>query len=178
MIPLIAAIDKQIGSVAPKDCIFRIFRDVRFSKDKNPYKTNFGAFIAKDGKKSSNAGYYIHLEPGGSFLAGGMYMPRSPVLKAVRNEIFQNSGEFKTIISDKQFKQYFPELYGEKLATYPRGFPKDFPDMDLLRYKSYTVLHTIDEKTAIAPDFTDYATEVFSVMYPFNKFLNACIETK
>jgi len=87
--------DVDIRFLAAKDCIFRIYRDIRFSKDKSPYKTNFGAFIVKDGRKSGNAGYYLHIEPGSSFLGGGIYMPPAETLRVVRKEIFENTKEFK-----------------------------------------------------------------------------------
>ncbi len=131
-----AAIDTSLISLTPKDCIFRIFRDVRFSKDKSPYKTNFGSFIAAGGRKAGNAGYYLHLEPGGSFIAGGIYMPPSPVLKAIRQDIYEHTNEFKKIIAEAK-KSGFEGFFGDKLSGAPRGFPKDFPDIELLKHKSY-----------------------------------------
>ena len=97
LIPEIGKFDNEIKHLEAKECIFRIFRDVRFSKDKSPYKPNFGAYIVKGGKKSGNAGYYLHIEPENSFLGGGIYMPPSNILKAIRIEIYENIDEFKSI---------------------------------------------------------------------------------
>ncbi|MCW8815294.1 MAG: DUF2461 domain-containing protein, partial [Chlorobium sp.] len=115
LIPVIRGIDSEVDVISPKECIFRIFRDVRFSRDKSPYKTNFGAFIAKGGRKSPYAGYYLHIEPGASFVGGGVYMPESHYLKAIRNGIFENAEEYKTIIQREDFRRYFDGMFGEKL---------------------------------------------------------------
>ena len=156
--------------------MFRIFRDVRFSKDKTPYKPNFGGYIARGGRKSPFAGYYLHVENGDSFLAGGIYMPQSAVLKEVREEILEETDKFKKIISDKNFKKYFEEIWGEKLKSAPRGFPKDFPDIELLKYKGYNMVHKIDTKEVAKNGFTNYAIQIFKEMYPFNSFINRAIE--
>jgi uncharacterized protein (TIGR02453 family) len=101
-----------------KDCVFRIFRDVRFSKDKTPYKAHFGAFFSKGGRKFPGAGYYLHIEPGGkSFIGGGMWMPESPLLKNVRQEIDYNFEEFQSIINGKKFKKLFTQINGEHLMS-------------------------------------------------------------
>ena len=123
---------------------FRIFRDVRFSKDKRPYKTNFGAFIAKGGRKSMNPGYYFHIEPSGSFVGGGVYMPPAEPLQAIRNYISENGAEFLEIINDNKFKKVYPEMYDDKLKTAPKGFPKDHEFIDLLRYKSFVFSKELD----------------------------------
>ena len=96
----ITVFDKTVAHTTAKASIFRINRDIRFSNDKLPYKTNFGAFIAKGGRKGINAGYYIHVEPGEGFLAGGIYMPSGPMLKAIRTEIYENIEEFKKIVEN------------------------------------------------------------------------------
>ena len=98
----LALIDTSIGLLDAKNCVFRIFRDVRFSKDKQPYKTNFGAFIANGGRKSPRAGYYIHIEPGESMAGGGIYMPEAEVLKKVRNEIYFGSKDFRGLIEESK----------------------------------------------------------------------------
>lgn len=172
LIPQIAAFDKTVANLTAKQAMFRIFRDVRFSKDKTPYKPNFGAALMKGGRKSYFAGYYLHIEAGNSFLGGGMYMPESPVLKAVREEIYYNPAKFKSLISSPEFKKLFTELYGEKLKTAPKGYDKDFEYIDLLRYKSYTMVHNVDDETITSKDFTHYALEIFKAMVPVNHFLN------
>lgn len=172
----IGKFDKNLSGLLPKDCIFRIFRDVRFSGDKTPYKTNFGAYMSKGGRKGGMAGYYLHVEPGSYFLAGGIYMPPSPVLKAIRNEIYHNIDEFLEILGDGKFKQYFGQIWGEKLTGAPRGFSKDFPRIELLKYKHYNVVHEVNEQQITGKDFIHYAAEVYREMLPFNRFLNQAVE--
>ena len=132
--------DKEAVNAAPKDCIFRIFRDIRFAKDKTPYKTNFGAYIARGGRKSPLAGYYIHFEPGSSMLAGGIYMPQPDVLKAIRTEIYHNIDEFREIIDHPSFVKHFGGIEGPRISTAPKGFPTDFKDIGLLQFKYYSVM--------------------------------------
>ncbi len=172
----VAKFDKSIGLLDAKDCMFRIFRDVRFSPDKSPYKTNIGGFITQGGRKGLNAGYYIHFEPGTCMLAGGVYMPRPDVLKLLRNEVYFHSNEFKAILNKPSFKKLFGDLDDfDKLKKAPKDFPADFPDVDLLKYKSYSVLHTVSDDRILAADYKDYAASVFREMYPFNDFLNRAI---
>jgi uncharacterized protein (TIGR02453 family) len=106
----IAKFDSSVKMLEPKNCIFRINRDIRFSNDKTPYKINMGASIGPGGKKSYDAGYYIHIQPGGSFLAGGVWQPPAPQLNAIRQEIDYNAAEFKKLVSNKDFKKYFGSL--------------------------------------------------------------------
>ena len=176
LIKIIKSIDPSIGMPEPKDCIFRIHRDVRFSKDKSPYKTNFGAYISRGGKKSSFAGYYFHIEPNEIFLSGGIYMPSGPVLKAVREAIFDDPETFKKILNDPNFKKYFPELAGEKLKTFPQGYPKNHPDIDLIKYTSYYVYRPIDEKILTSSNLPEEIRKTFTQLKPFNDFLNNAIE--
>jgi len=172
----IAQFDASVKNVDPKKCIFRINRDVRFSKDKSPYKTNFGGFIVPGGKNAGNAGYYIHIEPGNCFLAGGIYMPPPDKLKAVRTEIYENTEDFKKIINDKTFKKHFNEFFSEdKLKTAPKGFPKDFEDIDLLRYKHYIVSKNISDDTVTSKQFADEIHETFKASYPLNGFIYEAI---
>jgi len=169
-------IDPDISGLNAKDCIFRIFRDVRFSEDKKPYKTHFGAFLAKNGRKSRYGGYYIHIEPEASFLGGGCYMPASNALKAIRKEIFHNPLEFKEIITNKEFTSHFPEMYGEKLKTAPRGYPKDFEYIDLLNYKNYAVGKMLPDKIVQSERFSDEISKSFSSLYTLNQYLNQILE--
>ncbi len=175
LIPVIRGIDPDVDVVSPKECLFRIFRDVRFSKDKSPYKTNFGAFIAKGGRKSPYAGYYLHIEPGASFVGGGVYMPESHYLKAIRNEIFENVDEYKAIIDREGFRKFFGGIFGEKLKTAPKGFPKDFPDIDLLKNKHYAVTHRVEDDFWFSGSLVDDVAEMFSALYGLNRFLNNAI---
>jgi len=169
----IAQFDESVKTIEPKQCIFRINRDIRFSKDKSPYKNNFGAFIAPGGRNSGLAGYYIHLEPDNCLLAGGIYMPPPDRLKAVRTEIFENTEEFKKIIHHKNFKKHFGKIISDKmLKTAPKGFPKDFNDIDLLKYKHYTVIKKVPEDMVTSDKFTAEVSQTFKALYPFNRFIN------
>lgn len=177
LIPEIARFDPEVAAIAPKDCLFRIFRDVRFSNDKSPYKTHIGAFISKSGRKGNHPGYYLHIEPGQSFLAGGLYMPPPDMLKAVRNEIFFNTQEFKTIISHADFLKYFGKLDDfDKLTRPPKGFSADWPDNDLVKYRSYVVTHNLAEESLYTPNQESIILPVFYAMLPLNRFLNKARE--
>ncbi|WP_299581910.1 DUF2461 domain-containing protein [uncultured Sunxiuqinia sp.] len=164
--------DESVPLIDPKDCLFRIFRDVRFSHDKSPYKTHMGSFIAPGGRKSRMAGYYIHVEPGNSFLGGGIWRPEAAELKAIRSEIYHHPEGFKEVIHDADFKNYYPSIEGEKLKTAPKGFPKDFEDIDLLRYKSYTFGLSLDDQTVLSDDFVGIAVDAFRELSKANRYLN------
>lgn len=165
-------IDPTLAGLEVKNCVFRIYKDVRFSKDKSPYKTNMGASINPGGKKSMIPGYYVHIEPGNSFLAGGCYMPMPDKLQAIRQEIDYNTNDFLKIINNKEFKTYFKELSPEdKLKTAPKGYPKDHPQVELLKLKSFIVVHNLSDKQVLDSSFPQYAAKVFKAMLPLNVFL-------
>ncbi len=168
----IQVFDPSVGPIQPKSTVFRINRDIRFSKDKYPYKTNFGAFIVPGGKKSGNAGYYFHLEPEGSFAGGGVYHPMPDILKKIRNEIYGNPEEFKGIIEGKEFFEYFGDMYDDRLKTPPKGFPRDFEHIDLLKYKSYIVSRSFDNDMVTSDSLAEETVKTFRLMYPLNKFIN------
>lgn len=169
----VSGIDPTIGLPAAKDSVFRIFRDVRFSADKLPYKTNFGAFIANGGRKSPRAGYYIHIESGSSMIGGGIYMPQPEVLKKLRQEIYFNSPEFKKILEEKNFRQSFPKLETfDKLKRPPKDFDAGFADIDLLMYRSYAVMHPLPDETVLSDHFSSDVLEACRAMVDFNRFLN------
>jgi len=172
----IAKFDPEIGIQDPKNCVFRIFRDVRFATDKTPYKTNMGSFIAKGGRKSTSAGYYIHIEPGSSFIGGGSYCPPADALKAMRTEIFDHPGEFKQLISNDSFLKVYPEMYDDKLKTAPKGFPKDFPEIDLLKYKSYAFTSKLDDSVVTSDAYLSKIVADLKELYPVNRFLNSALE--
>lgn len=172
----VSKFDPEIGSLTAKDCVFRIFRDVRFSHDKTPYKINMGSFIARGGRKSMGAGYYLHIEPGGSFVGGGSYCPPADSLKALRTEIFDHPDEFKKLIYSDSFRRTYPEMYDDKLKTPPKGFPKDFPDIDLLKYKSYAFTSRIDDSVVAGDAYVGKIIDAFKELAPVNRFLNTAIE--
>ncbi len=169
-------IDNSIDVENAKECVFRIYRDTRFSKNKAPYKENFGASIARGGRKSLFAGYYIHIELDRSFIGGGIYRPDSRVLKLIRQHIFEHPEAFKRIINDKNFKAYFPEIYGDKLKMAPKGFPKDFSEINLLKHKDYAVIHKLDNDFFMQDDVIKQLLEVYEIQKPFNDFLNESFE--
>ncbi len=172
----ISKFDPEIIGVNAKKSIFRIYRDVRFSKDKSPYKTNFGASITPGGGKMSSAGYYIHVQPKGSMLAGGKYMPQPKELLAIRNAIVKKPNEYLKIGRAKKFKEYFGVIHGDKLKTAPKGFPKDHEMIEHLRLKSYIAYHEkIPQKIVTAPDYDKYALKVFRAMKPLNDFIREAI---
>lgn len=172
----IASFDADLGPVQVKSTLFRINRDIRFSKDKSPYKTNFGAFILKGGKKSGNAGYYFHLDPEESFIGGGVYHPEAEILKKVRQEIYGNPDEFREIITEKKFLAAFGEMYDDRLKTAPKGFPKDFEHIDLLKYKSYIVSRSLDINLLTSEDLLSETISSFRLMYPLVRFINYALE--
>jgi uncharacterized protein (TIGR02453 family) len=174
----IRAFDKRIDpDIEAKKYVFRIYRDVRFAKDKRPYKTNIGASISPGGKKDHAPGYYMHIEPGKSFLAGGMWMPEAPMLAKIRQEIDYNLDEFKKILSNKAFRKYFKTLSTEdSLANAPKGYPKDHPAVELLKLKSFIVVCDLPDKDVMSKTFAKKAAEVFKAMKPLNDFLQRAID--
>jgi len=172
----VQSFDSTVVGITSKDCMFRINRDVRFSNDKSPYKTNIGGFIVKGGRNAMNAGYYLHIEPNKSFLGGGIYLPPADKLKLIRNEIYFNTTAFKKIIADATFKKYFTEIWDDtKLKNAPKDFPKDFADIDLLKFKNYTIIYPLKDEQVMQADFYQYALDVFKAMLPLNSFMNNAI---
>jgi len=176
MIQEIRKFDPEIPLVSPKECLFRIFRDVRFSNDKRPYKTHFGSYISPGGRKADRAGYYLHLEPGSSIIAGGIWNPEAAALRAVRMEIQDNAEEFKEILNKEEFKKRYPAIEGEKLKTAPKGFDKDFVDIDLLRYKSYAFSTPVTDMQVLNGDFIGYAVNACQELFSVNRFLNSALD--
>lgn len=172
LIEHIASFDDQLAGVDPKKCIFRINRDIRFSKDKSPYKTNFGALIGPNGKKSEGTSYYIHIEPGNSFVGAGVYMPPPDKLAAIRQEIDYNLADLHKIINAKNFKSMFGEIMGDKLKTAPKGYPKDHPAIDLLRLKSFYVVRYFKDNEIKEEAFKKEAIKTYKEGSKFNGFLN------
>lgn len=168
--------DPEIPALDPKDCVFRIFRDVRFSNDKRPYKTNFGAFISKGGRKGMYSGYYFHVDPEGSFAGGGVYMPAAEPLKAIRSYMAEHGAEFLEITNEGNFKATYPEMYNDQLKTAPKGFPKDHEFIDLLKYKSFVFSHNMNKSDLLNDNLIEQIVLSFRKLYPVNAFLNEAIE--
>jgi len=159
-----------------KDCTFRIFRDVRFSKNKDPYKNNFGAVFAKGGKKTTGAGYYVHLEPGKSFIGGGIWMPDGETMKKIRQEIDYNFNAFQKIVDEKNFKKTFGEVKGERLKKAPQGYAEENPAIDFLKLKSFTVGASVGDKEVLDKNFNSKMLKIMAIMKPFIDFLNRAVE--
>lgn len=176
----IGEFDDDTGRANIKDCIFRIYRDIRFSPDKTPYKTHFGAYIAfPGGRKSIRGGYYLHIAPNdNSFLSAGVWAPKSPILNALRRSIFENYDEFKEIINEPNFDTIFGNTFYEKgkLKRIPKGFPNDFENPEILKLKHYLVTVQLTDKEVLQPDFLDFATRLAKTAYPFVRFLNYTID--
>jgi uncharacterized protein (TIGR02453 family) len=171
--------DPSIAQLKAKDCMFRINRDVRFSKDKSPYKTDFGASINKGGKKSMTAGYYFHLEPGESFTGGGLYMAMPDQLKNIRQEIDYSWKEFHKIISTKQFKTVYGDLYmGDdmKLVRPPKGYEADNPAIEYIKLKSWIGFSKLSNSDLISNTLLKKTVTSFEVLKPLLDFLNQGLE--
>lgn len=176
VISRISLFDESVKNIQPKDCTYRIYRDTRFSLDKTPYKTHFGGYINSRGKKSDHCGYYIHLEPGNSFLAGGSYCLPPKVLKAVRQSIFDNIDEYRGIVEDPNFKKYFPIVGDDFLKTAPKGFPKDFKYIDYLKCREYTCIYKVLDAFFSSSDFLQQTESIFIQFKRFADFLNYTID--
>lgn len=171
--------DQSIASLKAKDCMFRINRDIRFSKDKTPYKVNFGASINRGGKKSIFSGYYFHCEPGGkSFVGGGLWSPMPPELKKVRQEIDYCYDEFKSIIGSKRFKKVYADLYKEEdvsLVKVPQGFDKDNPAAEYIKLKSFIAMMELSDQDILSKNLVKKITDAFETLYPLLQFINRAI---
>lgn len=166
----------NIETVSGKKSLHRIYRDIRFSKNKSPYKTNWsGSF--KRATKVLRGGYYFHIEPGNSFLGGGFWGPSSPDLKLIRENILDFGDELKTIINDKKFVDYFGELKGDQLKTAPKGFDKEHEHIELLRYKQFLVMRPFSDKEVLAPDFSQKVSEGFQNMRPLFNYMSEALTT-
>lgn len=169
------AFDPSLAGLTPKNCTFRINRDIRFSQDKRPYKTNFGAYLAEGGKKSDKGGYYFQLQPGGSFVGGGVYMPQSDHLAAIRQEIDYNPEPLHYILNDVSFKKYYGSMQGEKLKTAPKGYASDHPDIEMLKHKSFIVTKALSDIEVMVDDFSLGIVNAFKLMKPFKDYLISAI---
>lgn len=160
----------------PKDCVFRINRDVRFSANKDPYKTNFAAYFSPEGKKSEGPGYYLNIKKGASMIGGGIWMPMADTLKKIRKEIDYSGGELKEIEADPDFQKLFGEIKGERLKSKPRGYEIDHKYIDYLRLKSFTVFADISDQDVLSGNYIKLALDGFRKMKPFLDFLKQAVD--
>ena len=168
----------SIAGQTARSCLFRINRDVRFSKDKSPYKTNFGASIKPGGRKSGLAGYYFHLEPGASFIGGGLWMPEPPNIKKVRQEIDYNWDEFQGIINAKGFKDVYGDVYQHgdiSLINIPKGYEKDHPAINYLKLKSFIAETSVSDEELTKASLHKKTVTAFEALQPFLHFINRSI---
>jgi len=169
----ISRYDPAVGNLEPKDTIFRIYKDVRFSKDKLPYKTHFGCWMAKGGRKSTDAGYYFHLEPGKSFMAAGVWMPPKEQLNLIRQEILYNPDSFLKLINTSTMKaQYERGGKEDMLKKGPAGFPKDFIHMEELKYKHYIWSRSYSDSAIQKQGFTSSVVDDYKGLFPMVSYLN------
>jgi uncharacterized protein (TIGR02453 family) len=173
----IAVFDPPIAALKAKDCTFRINRDVRFSKDKSPYKNNIAAYFNRNGKKANGAGYYLHIEPGKSFAAGGLWMPDPKDLAKIRQEIDYSFEGWKKIIGHAAFKKTFPEgVTGEALVRPPKGYEENNPAIAYLKKKSFIVSRSFTDEAVLNKSFVKEVAHTFKTMKPLIDFLNAAVE--
>ena len=180
VIDALAKQDPSIAGQSARSCLFRINRDIRFSNDKTPYKSNFGASIKRGGRKSGFAGYYFHLEPGNrSFIGGGLWMPEAPRLKMMRQEIDYNWDEFRGILQNKTFQKTFGDLYqgdDQRLSTMPKGYEKDNPAATYLKLKSFIAETTVADEELTKASLHKKTVAAFVAIKPLLDFINRGLE--
>ncbi|MEO6150406.1 MAG: DUF2461 domain-containing protein [Mucilaginibacter sp.] len=177
VIKALAKMDPTVNADAdPKKCVLRIYRDVRFSKNKTPYKGNFGITLFQTPGGGRGPEYYIHIEPGKSFLAGGYWMPEAADLKKIRQEIDYNAGELKSIVDTPEFIKQFGNIREhDRLKTVPRDYTAEHPDIDLLKLKSFIAEHPLKDAELLKKDAAEHVVSLCSKIYPLNVFLNNAI---
>jgi uncharacterized protein (TIGR02453 family) len=171
--------DTSIAHLQAKNCLFRINRDIRFSKDKSPYKTNMGASFSKDGKKAVIAGYYLHVEPGNSFVGGGIYMPDADAVKKIRQEVDYCFSDFKKIIKQKKFIEQYGDLDKSadiSLTREPKGYEKDNPAIDYLKLKSWIAMKSLSDADLTDKNTVKKVMAAFEALQPLVEFLNKALE--
>ncbi len=176
--PELLKFDDSLAGLNPRKLAFRIYRDVRFSKDKKPYKVNMGAGFSSKGKMEQEPGFYVHIQPTNqSFVAGGMYMPDADNLAKIRQEIDYNPESLKKVLADKKFRRLFPNGLDDfdSLKKAPKGYPKDHPHVDWLRHKSFIVSHYFTDKEVADKKFVKKLGEICRTLKPLNDFLTSAI---
>lgn len=177
IIPELSKIDPLISSdTDPKRSVMRIYRDVRFSKNKDPYKNNFGIWFSAKAKGGNEPGYYLHLQPGKSFVAGGYWMPEAPHLKLIRQELDYNIEDFLKIIKDQNFAKDFTISTEHALKNAPKGYDPEDPNIEYLRLKSFEVMKRIDDKEFFKPGIVDKLKNYYQTIHPLVAFLRNAID--
>ncbi len=159
-----------------KHKVFRIYRDVRFSKDKTPYKSRFAGYFIR-ATQELRGGYYLNIEPGNCIVGGGFYGPEPADLKRIRKEFEQDDSEMRSILNDKKFKATFGELQGEEVKSAPRGFDSEHPAIDLIRKKQFYVIRKFTDKEVQSPDFINQVMETYQTIRPFFNYMSSVLTT-
>ena len=184
LIDQMVKLDPSLGNLQVKNCVYRIYRDTRFSQDKRPYKTHIACFLPSGGRKNMGVpGYYLQLGQedyglhGNCSLGGGIFMPTPKDLYSIRQEIFYCTDEFKSIMAEPSYKKFFGNDFftTKKLSRVPKGFPTDWPDSDLLKYKDYTTSYTMPDKYITSNEMLERVVEVFRASVPLNLFIQRAI---
>lgn len=173
----VAAFDPEASRLKPADCLYRIYRDTRFSADKTPYKTHIGIYINPPfGKKSLRCGYYLHIEPDNVLVAGGCWYPQGEILKGIRQDIYDNSEEYLEILNSPEFKRFYDGVGEDLLKTAPKGFPKDWEHIDLLKPRDFTAYSKLGKEDLEATDMIERILERMKAVKPLNDFFNYTID--
>lgn len=177
LINVISEFDSEAARLRPADCMYRIYRDTRFSADKTPYKTHIGIFINPPyGKKSPTCGYYLHIEPDNCFLCGGTIGLPTKTVQAIRRSIYDEIDEYRGIVESDEFTKYYKRLGDDFLKTAPKGFPKDWKYIDYIRPRDFMALAPLTEKFMCRKDLAVDLKEALRQAKRFNDFINFTIE--
>ena len=176
LIHKVSLFDDSVKYLSPKDCLYRIYRDIRFSEDKSPYKRHMGCYLNARGKKSLHGGYYFHLQPGENMVAGGCWCLPTNILNSVRQTIVYREKDFEEIVSKQSFKELFPTITFEPLKVMPRGMPKNFGHPEYVKCRNYCVSHTLSDDFFNRQDWMTEITHQFQVMKPFLDFVNDVVD--
>ncbi len=169
----VAKFQDNLLNTQVKDCVFRINKDIRFSKDKSPYKLNLACAIGPGGRKSGKIDFYVHIQPNGeSFIGGGMYMPTPKQLADFRQEIDYNPSHLKDIIHEDTFREYFKEIWGERVKGSPKGYTIEHPEIELLRYKQLFFMHRYSDKEVVSADFANEVIKGCKLLKPYLDYCN------
>ena len=177
LIEAVTELEPEASMLTPADCLYRIYRDTRFSSDKTPYKNHIGIYInPRGGKKSEFCGYYVHIQPGECLVAGGAWFPEAPLLKEYRSEIYHNADEYLGIINNPEFAAAFEPYWQEPLKTAPKGFPKDWEHIDLLKPKSFVYASGLTDREFTSKNVVKKISNLFRILKPYDDFFNFTLE--
>jgi uncharacterized protein (TIGR02453 family) len=168
--------EPSLSHLKAKDCVFRINRDVRFSPDKSPYKRNFSAYICTEGRKSFAPGYYLHLQPGQSFLAGGIYMPGSEWLRKIRQELDYNPEPLAAYLKREDVQAHFGDMQGERLKRAPKGYTEDHPHIEWLKHKSFLLQQSLADEQLEQKEISSFIAQSFQLLRPFLDYFRMAVE--